>query len=67
METDAVIQTNGLRALIEELSEVGAERFINLITKQKIDYTIWRQVNLNDNISVRELSKKAMEYYNDNK
>ena len=41
-----------------------AEKFINLITKQKLDYTLWRQTNLDDDMSIRELSKKAMEYYN---
>lgn len=60
--TDTMIQTKGLDALIKELGNVNAERFINLVIKEPFDYTEWRKTNLYEESSIRELSKKAMEF-----
>ena len=41
---------------------VDAERFITLISREPFDYTEWQR-NLFEGMSVRELSKKAMQKY----
>lgn len=61
MKNDTIIKIEGIEALIEKLGYVDAERFIMLISKNTFDYTKWRQENLDRNISIRELSKAAME------
>ena len=61
MRTDVVIRTTGMDALIEKLGLVEAERFIMLIQKDSFDYTKWRE-NLFEDMTLEELSQKAMEY-----
>lgn len=63
MKTDTIIKSEGMHILLEKLGKVDAERFITLIIKEPFDYTKWQQNMLND-LSVRELSKKAMENRN---
>jgi hypothetical protein len=63
MKTDTIIKTEGMHILLEKLGKVDAERFIALIIKEPFDYTKWQQNILSD-LSVRELSKKAMESRN---
>jgi len=62
MQTDNAIRLAGMKILSEKLGIVDAERFIALISRENFDYTKWREENLNQNISVRELSKQATEY-----
>ena len=62
MQTDNSIRIAGMKILSEKLGIVDAERFIMLISRENFDYTKWREENLNQNISVRELSKQATEY-----
>lgn len=62
LETDNSIRMAGMKILNEKLGIVDAERFISLISRENFDYTKWREKNLNQNISVRELSKQAIEY-----
>ena len=62
MQTDNAIRLAGMKILSEKLGIVDAERFIMLISRENFDYTKWREENLNQNISVRELSKQATEY-----
>ena len=61
MITDSEIQQEGLRALVDQLGEVGAERFITLLLREPFDYTEWRK-NLWVDIPVRELSEQAMRH-----
>ena len=61
MNTDVVIRTTGMNTLIEKLGLVEAERFVMLIQNDSFDYTKWRE-SLFDDMSLEELSKKAMEY-----
>jgi hypothetical protein len=61
MITDSEIQQEGLRALVDQLGEVGAERFITLLLREPFDYTEWRK-NLWVDVPVRELSKQAMRH-----
>jgi hypothetical protein len=61
MKTDTLIRHEGLDILNKQLGPVDMERFIALILEKPFDYTKWHE-NLDDNLIVRELSKKAMEY-----
>lgn len=62
MKTDTIVKQEGLNALISQLGYVDAERFIVLITKESFDYTKWREQSLDEGLSVRQLSQKAMTY-----
>ena len=59
-----MIEKKGIDALVRELGNVDAERFINLAIKEPFDYTEWRQNNIHDDISIKDLSKEAMETEN---
>ena len=61
MLTDTMVEKRGIEALIKELGNVDAERFINLAIKEPFDYTEWRKDNMHEDISIKELSKEAME------
>ncbi len=65
MKTDTVVKQEGMDALISKLGYVDAERFIVLITREPFNYTKWREQHLDEGLSVRQLSKKAMEYAKD--
>jgi hypothetical protein len=54
-----------MNVLIERLGKVDAERFISLIIREPFDYTKWQEDLFND-LSVKELSEKAMEYIKNN-
>ena len=59
MSTDTEIRIRGLRALVEALGIVEAERFITLILREPFDYTQWQRQLWADR-RVDELSKGAM-------
>ena len=59
MNTDTEVRIRGLRALVEALGTVEAERFITLILREPFDYTQWQRQLWADR-SVDELSKAAM-------
>ena len=61
MNTDTEIRMRGLRALVEALGPVEAERFITLMLREPFDYTSWQR-QLWGEKSVEELSKAAMEW-----
>ena len=61
MTTDTMIRTEGTRVLIDTLGLQSATRFFMLIQREPFDYTKWQE-NLMENMSVREISDKAMEY-----
>ena len=60
MRTDTEIRVQGLRALVDVLGIVEAEKFISLILQEPFDYTEWQQ-NLWPDRNVVEISKAAME------
>ncbi len=60
MRTDTEVRIHGLRALVDALGTVEAERFITLILREPFDYTSWQR-QLWVAKSVDELSKAAME------
>ena len=61
MRTDSVVRTEGMSALLERLGKVDAERFVSLILREPFDYTAWRTSLNEENISLRELSSRAMQ------
>ncbi len=61
MRTDTDLKKEAFDLLSSKLGLVEAERFISLIHREDFDYTEWRK-NLLPDISVRELSSKAMKY-----
>jgi hypothetical protein len=56
--------SKGYEHLTEKLGLVDAERFIALIISEPFNYTEWRKENLFEGLTIRELSKKAMEHRN---
>lgn len=62
MKTDTIVKQEGINALISQLGYVDAERFIVLINREPFDYTKWREQSLDEGLSVRQLSQKAMTY-----
>jgi len=65
MRTDTIIRNEGTQVLMDNLGLVEAERFIMLIQKETFDYTKWQE-NLFENMSIKEISQKAMDYRNNN-
>jgi hypothetical protein len=62
MYTETVLRDKGMRLLISHLGNVEAERFISLMNREPFDYTQWQQ-DMFTGMSVRELSKTAMQEY----
>lgn len=62
MRTDTIVKQEGMNALIANLGYVDAERFIVLMSKEPFDYTKWRELHLDEDLNIRQLSKKAQEY-----
>jgi hypothetical protein len=60
MITDTEIRLKGLKILAKYLGDVEAERFVALIQREPFDYTKWRQ-GLDEDLSIEEISKKAMD------
>ena len=63
MHAEMALRDEGMKALIESLGMVEAERFISLIVREPFDYTEWQR-ELFDGLSVKELSNLAMKEYN---
>ncbi|MDR1937492.1 MAG: hypothetical protein LBQ73_03195 [Tannerellaceae bacterium] len=58
------LRSEGMKALIDSLGNVEAERFISLIIREPFDYTEWQRGLFND-MTVKELSRLAMKDYED--
>ncbi len=63
MITDTEIKSKGVQILATYLGDVEMERFIALIQREPFDYTKWHQ-NIDDDMSLEELSRKAMSFRN---
>ncbi|WP_295587884.1 hypothetical protein [uncultured Lamprocystis sp.] len=57
-ETESAIRLRGMRALIDVLGLVEAERFMGSINRERFDYTIWRQQSLPD-LSIEQIAARA--------
>ena len=51
MRTDVEIRRDGYQAIFDKLDIVEAEKFIALMSREKIDYTQWRE-SLYEGLSV---------------
>jgi len=60
MRTDTEVRIRGLRAQVDALGAVEAERFVTLMLREPFDYTSWQR-HLWAGKSVGEISKAAME------
>ena len=63
MITDTEIKSKGVQILATYLGDVEMECFIALIQREPFDYTKWHQ-NMDDDMSLEELSRKAMSLRN---
>ncbi len=61
MVTDTEIKLRGVHALVDELGDVMAEKFIALILREPFDYTKWQRKLFGDT-DLLTLSQKAMQY-----
>ena len=57
---DTLLKQSIVKHLIDNFGHVQTERFIALMIKEPFDYTKW-QKNLYEDMSIEELSRKAME------
>ncbi|MCL2107337.1 MAG: hypothetical protein FWH26_09835 [Oscillospiraceae bacterium] len=64
--TDTVILDAGLKCLAEKLGILNAERFIALVLREPFDYTKWREKHLFTDMSVKEISRAAKQFCDDN-
>jgi hypothetical protein len=63
MITEVELRIKGVNVLSDSLGLVDAERFLSIMHKESFDYTQW-QKDLFSDLSVDELSTKAMDYHN---
>ena len=61
MKTEAEIREAGMRALIQALGTVEAERFVAALSRDRFDYTEWRKTGLPD-VDIEMLSAQAAQY-----
>ena len=61
--TEMVLMKTGMKALIEQLGNIEAERFVSILLREPFDYTEWRKDNLCIGMTLDEISKEAMEIY----
>ncbi len=59
MITDSEIRIAGVRALVEALGDVQAERFLALMLREPFDYTKWQRTLWPDR-DIEEISRAAM-------
>ena len=63
MMTNTELKVKGLQILTQSIGIVEAERFVALIQQEPFDYTKWRD-DLFEDLTIEEISKKAMELRN---
>ena len=61
MRTDSVLRVDAMKALLDTLGSVDAERFISMVKRDTFDYTEW-QKKLWDGKSIEEVHEMAAEY-----
>ncbi len=62
MITDTEIKLKGLEILSNALGMVEAEKFVALIQREPFDYTEWRKEGLKTDLSIEDISEKAMKF-----
>ena len=64
MRTDTEIRQEGMKALIQFLGMVDAERFVATLSRERFDYTEWRKTHLPE-MDMEALSKISARYAED--
>ena len=60
---ETALRSKGMQVLLQGLGDVEAERFINLLIRDNINYTEWRKTELTEPDSIEELSQQASDYF----
>ena len=60
---ETALRSKGMQVLLQGLGDVEAERFINLLIHDNINYTEWRKTGLQEPDSIEELSQQASDYF----
>jgi hypothetical protein len=61
MRTDTILRIDAMNALIENLGEVDAERFISIVKRDNFDYTKWQR-NLWKDKTIDEIYDMAKDF-----
>ena len=62
--TEAVLMRTGMKVLIDQLGNTNAERFVSILLREPFDYTKWRKNNIFPGMNVEEISREAMQIFN---
>ncbi len=65
MRTDTLILKDGIVALKDKLGLIDSEKFINLILREKFDYTEWQRTLWQDK-NIKEIHNEAEKYFLEN-
>ena len=60
---ETALRSKGMQVLLQGLGDVEAERFINLLIRDNINYPEWRKTELTEPDSIEELSQQASDYF----
>ena len=63
IRSDAIVKSEGMKILCNGLGKLDAERFVSLILREQFNYEDWRSNLQNEDIDLRELSRRAMNEY----
>ena len=66
MKSEAVLRVEAMNLLVENLGLVDAERFVDLIKRDKFDYTEWQR-NLWKGKSIDEINEMAIKFQKEKK
>jgi hypothetical protein len=62
MRTDTILRVDAMNALIENLGEIDAERFISIVKADNFDYTKWQRNFLWKDKTIDEIYNMAKEF-----
>jgi len=62
MKTDTIILKEGIGALREKLGLLDSEKFINLVLREKFDYTEWQRTLWQDK-TITQIHHEAEKYF----
>ncbi|MDR2651398.1 MAG: hypothetical protein LBC68_03660 [Prevotellaceae bacterium] len=62
-QSETELRVAAMKLLTENLGVLNAERFINIIMKDKFNYTEWQR-NLWKDKTIEEINQEASEFFN---
>ena len=65
MKADAIVLKEGIAALKDKLGLIDSERFINLVLRDRFDYTAWQR-NLWQDKAIADIHNEAEKYFLEN-